>query len=79
MLEYYKLILTKVSFNKELFEKELNKAVKMLSPNENANLEKWCLTKFRNPYQRTIENVFLRNKIPDFNYKKHNDIAQGVM
>lgn len=79
MLEYYKLILTKVSFSKEIFEKELNKAVQMLSPSENATLEKWCLAKFRNPYQRTIENVFLRNKIPQINYNgKQTNVVQGL-
>ena len=42
MIEYVKLILEKVSFERELFEKELKKGLKLLSFKEIRELRKWC-------------------------------------
>ncbi|GIM61277.1 hypothetical protein CAPN008_13270 [Capnocytophaga canis] len=41
MVEYAKLILSKVSFNSELFCKELNKALDKLLPYEQEELKVW--------------------------------------
>ena len=41
MFEYTKTILKKVSFNKELFSKELEKAVQRLLPHEIKELTIW--------------------------------------
>ena len=41
MLEYSKMILKKVSFDSELFQKELIKSLKYLRPNEVENLLSW--------------------------------------
>ncbi len=41
MFEYTKTILEKVSFNKELFKKELEKAVNRLLPYEIKELYQW--------------------------------------
>ncbi len=41
MFEYTKTVLKKVSFNSELFCKELEKAVKRLLPHEIKELEIW--------------------------------------
>lgn len=41
MFEYTKTILEKVSFNKDLFKKELEKAVTRLLPNEIKELYLW--------------------------------------
>ncbi len=46
MLDYYKLILKKVSFNLELFRKELIKSKKCLSPKEVQVLKAWCIEEF---------------------------------
>ncbi|MDQ3535250.1 MAG: hypothetical protein M3421_06445 [Bacteroidota bacterium] len=46
MLEYVKIILSKVSFHKDLFEKELKKAISMLIPDEIRELKNWCYSKF---------------------------------
>lgn len=46
MLEYSKEILEKVSFDSELFQKELKKALKILSPDEVRELMRWCKMHF---------------------------------
>lgn len=46
MLEYCKTILSKVSFDKNLFEKELVKAIQKLVDKELKALKKWCYKKF---------------------------------
>ena len=51
MLEYFKTILSKVSFDKRLFEKELKKAIKALIPEEVALLKEWCYRKYGGQYQ----------------------------
>ena len=46
MLEYTKLILEKVSFDRKLFEKELTKAIRYLIEPELRELERWCMGRF---------------------------------
>ncbi|WP_316932341.1 hypothetical protein [Hymenobacter terrenus] len=58
MLDYVKLILTKVSFNKALFEKELRKALKMLLPTEVPDFRAWCYQQFARIYRRVLKRVF---------------------
>lgn len=59
MLNYCKKILKSVSFDKELFEKELKKAVRNLLLNDEVMaLRKWCLRKFSNSYKQIIEKVY---------------------
>lgn len=41
MLEYYKTVLQKVSFDVKLFSKELKKAIKRLLPHEIEELKYW--------------------------------------
>ena len=43
-LDYYKVILQKVSFDQALFRKELNKAFNSLNSNEAAQLRNWLIT-----------------------------------
>jgi hypothetical protein len=47
MLQYAKIILTKVSFDKTLFEKELIKALRTLVVEEIEELKQWCFHQFR--------------------------------
>lgn len=58
MLEYVKSILSKVSFHKELFEKELKKAIKMLVPHEVSELKNWCYSKFGSSYEPVLNRCF---------------------
>lgn len=46
MLNYCKTILTKISFDKCLFEKELNKSITYLMPQEANNLYSWATANF---------------------------------
>ena len=60
MLELYKEILIKVSFDKLLFQKELNKAIKWMSSSDDvSNLKKWCLSKFGKEYNEVIKIAFI--------------------
>ena len=58
MLEYFKTILSKVSFDKRLFEKELRKAIKSLVPDEVYQLKEWCYQKFGSQYQPILAKCF---------------------
>ncbi len=58
MLDYVKMILLKVSFNKVLFEKELRKALKMLMPAEVPDFRAWCYQQFSRIYSRVLKRVF---------------------
>lgn len=46
MLNYVKTVLTRVSFDARLFEKELRKAIKMLIAEEVQELRNWCYANF---------------------------------
>ncbi len=46
MLEFIQNILVKVSFDLDLFEKELNKAISWLVPSDIYKLKDWCLANF---------------------------------
>ncbi len=48
MLNYFKTVLSKVSFDARLFEKELKKAIKTLVVEELRELKDWCYINFGN-------------------------------
>jgi len=59
MFELSKIILQKVSFDHELFKKELGKAIKWLQPtNEVKKLYFWCIEKFDGSFKNEIEMEF---------------------
>jgi hypothetical protein len=60
MLNYVKLILSKVSFDRSLFQKELEKAIKMLIPNEVLELKQWCVENFGHMYSMIINSCFMK-------------------
>jgi|TARA_B110000263_G_C15203440_1_gene461725 hypothetical protein len=57
MLEFSKKILRKVSFDKNLFRKELRKSTMWLNKKEVITLKIWALTTF-SQYKNTILEVF---------------------
>ncbi len=57
MFEYTKQILTKVSFDKNLFRKELIKALRLLKKEERLLLKVWCVASFAT-YSDVIVDVF---------------------
>tara|TARA_R110002096_G_scaffold149054_1_gene310300 strand:+ start:319 stop:510 length:192 start_codon:yes stop_codon:yes gene_type:complete len=63
MLELCKEILLKVSFDKLLFQKELNKALRWISnSDEQESLKTWCYSKFGKKYPEVIKLAFIAKK-----------------
>jgi len=58
MLKYCMQILTKVSFDPQLFSKELKKAFQWLSPPEKFILKKWLRNKFGKESKEIIESTY---------------------
>lgn len=58
MLEYSKVILSKVSFDPMLFGKELKKALGWINKNEQRILLQWCLLEFGHRYFDIIKDYF---------------------
>ena len=58
MLDYAKLILQKVSFNRALFEKELRKALRAVLPADLAAFRVWCYQQFSRLYRRVLNRAF---------------------
>jgi hypothetical protein len=59
MLNYVKTILTRVSFDARLFEKELRKAIKMLLAEELRELRNWCYEKFSQEHKAILNRCFV--------------------
>ena len=57
MLEFCKKILSKVSFDKNLFRKELSKSIRWLNKKEVLTLKIWALTTF-SQHKNIILKVF---------------------
>lgn len=64
MLDYYKIILSKVGFSESLFTKELKKALKNLLPKEVEEFKQWCFGNFTN-YSYILNQVFSMDKAND--------------
>jgi hypothetical protein len=62
MLEYIKTILQKVSFDSNLFEKELKKALKTLVTNDVDRLREWCYQQFSDSYKPVLDSCFTKAK-----------------
>jgi len=58
MLEFSQHILKSVSFDKNLFRKELTKALKWIKPDEALLLKAWCVATFGHMYGDVISDVF---------------------
>jgi hypothetical protein len=58
MLEYAKIILQKVSFDSQLFNKELYKAFYQLEKEEVVELYVWCVKSFGDVYPEIIQKVY---------------------
>jgi hypothetical protein len=60
MMEYVKVILLKVSFDKKLFEKELQKGLNLLIPSEVQEFKDWCYKTFAKAYEPVLNKHFLQ-------------------
>lgn len=59
MLELTKKILTVVSFDAHLFQKELEKALKWITDAEEIKkFQEWCITEFGTKYPTIIKRAF---------------------
>jgi len=58
MLEFCKSVLSKVSFDRALFAKELKKRVRWLKKSEIQNLKDWCLNRYGEVYGDLILSTF---------------------
>ena len=59
MLNYVKTVLTKVSFDARLFEKELRKAIRVLIAEEIRELKNWCYTSFGKEHEAILNRCFV--------------------
>ena len=58
MLEYIKTILKKVSFDIQLFEKELKKAINQLINEDLEELKRWCYINFSGKHELVLNRCF---------------------
>lgn len=58
MLEFCKKVLTNVSFDRILFRKELQKAIKWVKKDELIQLRDWCMSQFGAKYGDIIQTSF---------------------
>lgn len=59
MLELTKKILRNVSFDAQLFQKELNKALKWITDAEEVHrFKEWCIVEFGTTYPNIINKAF---------------------
>ncbi|MFC0184136.1 hypothetical protein SAMN04515674_102325 [Pseudarcicella hirudinis] len=56
--EYSKIVLKKVSFSKDLFQKELQKAMALCKLEERIKLKVWCVEQFGKPFEIIVERVY---------------------
>jgi len=63
MMEYVKVILLKVSFDKKLFEKELQKGLNLLIPSEVGEFRDWCYKTFSKAYEPVLNKHFLQLQV----------------
>lgn len=60
MFEFTKMIIEKVSFDRHLFERELQKAHHRLTEAELAQLRAWCYERFGHKYEMILQKIFRR-------------------
>lgn len=58
MLNYVKTVLSRVSFDAKLFEKELRKAIRLLIAEEVQELKRWCYANYKN-HQAILNRCFV--------------------
>lgn len=63
MLEYQKMILEKVSFDRSLFEKELRKTIMILTRDELKTFRVWVFRRFTDQYADILRRCFTTSRI----------------
>jgi hypothetical protein len=62
MLNYFKTVLSRVSFDAKLFEKELRKAIGLLIAEEIQELKNWCYQNYGNQYGLVLKRCFVETQ-----------------
>jgi hypothetical protein len=62
MLNYFKSILERVSFDARLFEKELLKAIRTLVVEEVQELKGWCYANFGGEHEAILNRCFVATR-----------------
>ncbi|MBL1281320.1 MAG: hypothetical protein COA33_013660 [Fluviicola sp.] len=64
MIEFAQKILRAVSFDKQLFQKELGKALKWLTDAEEVKrFQEWCIVEFGAKYPKIISKAFAKKQL----------------
>jgi hypothetical protein len=58
MLDFCKTVLTRVSFDRRLFAKELKKSFKWLSKEDAETLRQWAMAQYSHKYAQLIGSTF---------------------
>jgi hypothetical protein len=58
MIDFVKVILSKVSFDRQLFYKELVKGLKLIPNEEIIEFKKWCYAKYYRQFPDLLNRVF---------------------
>jgi len=58
MFDYAKTILSKVSFSRELFGKELLKCINWVEKEKRDDLRTWCYSNFKDIYPDILDEAF---------------------
>lgn len=66
MLNYCKNILSKVSFDRRLFQKEFSKSLDWLDDTESNILLKWCIEQYGYKYTKEIKEVYYHKKLTHY-------------
>lgn len=62
MIEYVKMILLKVSFDKMIFQKELIKALNVLRHDELCDFRRWCYMEFSGVHPHVLKFAFQQSR-----------------
>lgn len=73
ILEYSKLILSRVSYYPEIFKRELQKSIDSLDNEDNCILRIWCIKEFGKDYPEIQIESF--QFIPNQNVRNRNNLA----
>ncbi len=63
MLDFCKTVLTRVSFDRRLFAKELKKSFKWLSREDAETLRQWAMVQYHHKYAQLIASSFAAAQI----------------
>jgi len=57
-IRYAKEVLSKVSFERNIFKRELKKFLNIIHPDQHQEFKEWCINEFKSEHLETIESVF---------------------